>query len=760
MNRRSALTWTAAAVLLGGAGAALAGAPAEKPDPEAKPVPKVPAAAGAVAHPHKLPVPPVAATKRPAKKPGGALESVGDVALVPLDPTGFEALPLEKKILAWHLAEAAWAGDRIVLDQNNAHNTAIRDLVAEIVAHPKGIPKPVFKKLRDYLVRLYVHHGVHDGWSAKKFTPDFTPEELAKAAATARAAGAHLCDSDDDCLPSLLAGLKDPIFNADFEPLRTVKDPPPGKDILTASSNNFYEGVTLDDLKGFTERYPLNSKLVKKDGKLVELVYRAGGTVEVLDAAGKPTGKAVDIPAGLYATELAAVIGHLEAALPYADPSQREALTWLVRYFRTGDLADFDRYNVAWVKDGPVVETINGFIESYVDARGAKASYESIVAMVDEPSTRVMRDLAAHALDFEKKMPWKDEYKKTAFTAPVANAFSVLVEAGDGGPLSAVGINLPNAQAIREKYGHKNFLLTNVMAARRDAFGFKAIDEFSFDKREADEGKRCYEPAGSALVAMHEVTGHGSGKVSPKLKADPSDYLKEYYSTLEEARADLVALWLAHDELALSLGVLPDAACADAMFQAFVRGFLLRLRTIPTGDAIEEDHLRAESLIIRWAMEKGAVAEVHRSGKVITDVGDVHYKDAKVYLRVLDAAKMRAAVGELLAELMRIKGEGDYEAIKALVTKHGSKLDPVWRDDAVARGKKLKLPVLAAVLPAVLTPVEKDGKIVDVLARPAGAKDVLPFALRAGAVPEIPPPAKSAAAGPPGGPAARAVATP
>jgi len=666
----------------------------------------------------------------PPKDP--TLEVVGDIALVPLDPAGFEALPLEKKILAWHLGEAAWAGDRIVLDQNYKYNTLIRDLVALIVANPKPVAKPVWKKMRDYLVMLYMHHGIHDGWSGKKFLPPFTSAELRKAALAVRAAGVKsaLWDlpaakpGDPDPLEGVLATLAGPMFDPAVDAAHTVKDAPPGEDILTASKNNLYEGVTLADLKGFTERYPLNSKLVKKDGKLVEMVYRAGGTVDVLDAKGASTGKTVTIPPGMYAAELTAVIAHLEAAMPHAEPAQAEALRWLVRYFRTGDLADFDRYNVAWVKDSPVVETVNGFIESYLDARGSKASYESIVAMVDEKNAKVMHDLAGHALDFEKKMPWLDAYKKTEFHAPVANAFSVLIEAGDGGPLSAIGINLPNAQAIREKYGHKNFLLTNVMSARRAAVGLKSIDEFSWDAAEAKEAKRCFEVTGNALVAMHEVTGHGSGKVSPKLKSDPSDYLKEYYSTLEEARADLVALWLAHDPLALELGVLPDAGCADALLVGFARGFLLRIRTIPTGDVIEEDHLRAESLILRFAMEKGAVVEAKK--------GD------KFYLRVPEPAKFRAAVGELLAELMRIKGEGDYEAIKALVMKHGSKLDPAWRDDAVKRGKKLKLPVLTAVLPAALAPVMKDGKVVDVTARAAKKEDVTPYALRAGSVPAAP----------------------
>jgi len=711
----------AAASLAAGLAAAGAGAPAEAPDPAATAFAKS-GTAGPAAVPKKKPP-----KKKDAAPPGPAaalpaiVESAGDVALAPLDPGDFASLPLEQKLLAYHLSEAAWAGDRILLDQNYRFNVAIRDLVAEIVSRPKALPKPLWRKFRDYLVLLYVHHGVHDVWSGKKLLPAFTSAELAKAAAAARASGAYLCDSDDDCLPSLLAALRDPIFSAEVDGFRTVKDPPAGKDILTASAVNFYEGVSLADLASFVERYPLDSKIVLRDGKPLELPYRMGGE---------------GVAPGLYARELAAVSSHLGAALPFAAPAQRAALAHLLSYYRTGDPAAFERYEIAWVKDAPAVETINGFIETYKDPRGAKGSWEGIVAFVDAPGTRVMRALADHAADFEARMPWLDAYKKKDFAPPVASAFTVLVETGDGGPMSWTGINLPNAAAIREKHGHKNFLLTNVMAARRAATGLRAIDEFTWDAAEAAEAKRCFEPAGTALVALHEVTGHGSGRVSPALKGDPAAVLKEYYSTLEEARADLVALWLARDPLALSLGVLPDERCADALLSAYVRGFPLRLRSVPAGDVIEEDHLRAESMIVHWLVEKGAAAEVHKATKIITDMGDRVDEDPRVFLRVLDRDKARAAVGALLAELMRIKAEGDYVAIKALVGRLGTKVELGWREDATARALKLDLPVRVAVLPATLVPVMKAGAIADVVARPARTEaDVTALALRAGAEP-------------------------
>lgn len=634
--------------------------------------------------------------KAPPRETSAVLESVGDVGLVQLGAGGWDGLSLQDKTLAYHLYRAAIAGDRIAYDQRYAHNLAIKDLLEGILEHADGVDAPVLDALRQYTKLFWIHHGVHNAITARKFVPTFTPEELAAAARKAQQNGAALCaPAGEECLTALLERLRRPLFDADFEPYTVQKTPPEGQDILTASANTFYEGVTMADLRGFRDRYPLNSRVTKRGGAVAEQVYRAGGN------GAEP---------GLYAAELGRVVRHLRDALPFANESQRRTLEHLVRYFETGEPQAFRDYNIAWVAEDPPVDAILGFIESYGDARGAKGTWEGIVMFVDRARTSMMQRVAENARYFEERTPWEARFRRSEFRPLVANAVTAVTETGDGGPISPAGINLPNEQAIREQHGSRNFFLTNVTDANDQASGGRVADEFAWSPEEAAEIHRCGRWTWSALVALHEVTGHASGRV--ETEGDPHQHLRQYYSALEEARADLVALWHLHDPKLLELGILPDAACADAGYRAFAMSALAGLRKVPVGDSIEEDHMRARALIVGWAIDKGGIVEERR---------DEHF-----FLRVPDPQAMRRAVGELLSELQRIKATGDFDAIARLVERYGTRLNTAWRDDAVARCARIGLPrSFAYVSPRLVETRDDSGRITDVRVEPPASFEAL-----------------------------------
>ena len=615
------------------------------------------------------------------------LEQVGKTAIVRLYAEGFEQLDVKDKILAYYLYQAAIAGRDICYDQNYRHALEIRDMLEEILTHSEGIDLAVLKGITDYTKLLWANTCQYDVRTMTKFIPEVSYEDLLNAAAIAFANGADFHLKEGETLEDKLARLRRSIFDPGYEPMVTNKNPPSGEDIITGSANNFYEGVTEAELRTYKEKYPLNSKVVKVDNRIVEQIYRAGTN---------------GIKPGLYAEQLRQVISYLEKAIPYAGPRQQETLQHLIRYFKTGDPEDFRKYNIAWVGDDPVVDTINGFIEVYKDARGVKGEYEALVSFVDQKTTKMMRDIAAQAQYFEDRQPWNDQYKKTGFQIPVANAISVLIAVGGAGPICPAGINLPNAQDIRETYGSKNFLLSNVIASRRKAVAGRVVDEFALTEEEKELSRQYGAVASDVIIALHEIIGHGSGKVSEKLTADPSEYLKEYYSTMEEARADAVALYHIWDPKLVEIGVLPSNKCAEAAYHSFARGDLLMLRRIKTGDQLEEDHMRGEHMIVNYLKEQvGAIETVTRNGKV--------------YLVVKDMKLMQEGVGELLAELMRIKAEGDYEAIKKLVNTYGIKINTAWRDQVIQRAEAINYPSYTALVMPKLTPVlDESGVIVDI----------------------------------------------
>ena len=596
------------------------------------------------------------------------VERVGDTGFIQLEADSFSRLDARQQALAYWLTQASIAIDPIIYDQLSQYGIREKRLLEGIVAieAPAGI--------RSFALLFWANRGNHNETTAQKFLPAFTFEELQRAAHTAQDRGAFKTAYADlaplatrEALDRELAELRSALFDPNVEPTATAKTPPPGKDILQASSNTFYRGVTLNDLEAVTERYRLNSRVAKgSDGTVREDVYRAG----------TPDGR---VPPGAYATFLKKAIGHLEKARAVADPAQARVIGDLIRYYQTGERSDWLQFGGDWVRNDAIVDFANGFIEVYRDARGAKGSAQSFVSITDKPVTDAMTKLAQNAAYFEEKAPWAPKYKKQAFSPPVVKAVQVLVETGDF-HVTTIGDNLPNENEIHEKYGTKNFLFLGSSHALSAASAAKIGGEFIASAEEAERDRKYGELAEDLKVAMHEVIGHGSGKLTERVKDGAEAHLKEYFSALEEARADLMALWNIGDRKLSELQLVKDQEeVARAMYDAAARVALTQLRRIPRGDTIEEDHQRDRQLIVNFIKDTtGAIEYFDRGGKT--------------YVRVKDYRKMREGVGTLLAELMRIKAEGDYDAIKALIDKYAVHFDPAVRDQVVSRYKQLDLP--------------------------------------------------------------------
>lgn len=620
------------------------------------------------------------------------VERVGDTGFVQLKAESFHGLAANQQQLAYWLSQAAIAIDPIIYDQLSAYAIREKRLLEEIVAHPAGIAPATMKKIKDYALLFWANRGNHNDNTAQKFIPDFSSDEFKKAALTAQKNGAFKTAYADlppldsvDKLNAELEQLKPSLFDPSFEPMDTAKSPEAGKDILQASSNTFYPGLSLNDLKGFKEEHPLNSRVAPgRDGNLTEIVYRAG----------TPDGS---VPPGLYANFLSKANECLEKAKAVADPQQAQVIADLIRYYQTGDPNDWLKFGTDWVQNNAIVDFANGFIEVYRDARGAKGSSQAFVTVTDEKVTEAMTKLAQNAEYFEQKAPWDAQYKKTSFKPPVVKAVETLIETGDF-HVNTVGDNLPNENEIHEKYGTKNFLFTGSSRALSNAAGYSALEEFAPDAAAIARGKKYGDEAEDLLTAMHEVIGHGSGKLSERLKNGAEPYLKEYFSTLEEGRADLMALWNVWDPKLKELGLISNQEeVAKTMYDGAALVALTQLRRIPKGDTIEEDHQRDRALIEGYIKDKvpGSIEQFDRNGKT--------------YIRVKDYQLMRKGVGMLLAELMRIKAEGDYDAIKMLVDKYGVHFDPALRDQVVARYKKLHLPTFYAGVNPMLTPSSAGG---------------------------------------------------
>ena len=613
------------------------------------------------------------------------LERVDDAAVAQLYADGFSALPLKEKTLIWHLYQAAIAGRDIFYDQKHRDALEMRAILEQIIARPQGIDAATLTEIQRYTKLFWINNGQYNNLTARKFVLKTTPQAFAAAAKAAAQNGATFATRPGETLDQTLTRLQPAFFDATVDPIVTNKTPGPGKDILQASANNLYSGVSIADLKGFTEKNGLNSRLVKRDGKLVEEVYKIGGR---------------------YSSQITEIVKHLEAAVPFATEPMANALRALVQWYTTGDDGDRAKYDIAWVQDkASPVDTMNGFIEVYLDPRGTKGAWEGLVFYVNQAKTARIKKLAENAQWFEDRMPWDPKYRKPTVQGIVANAIDVVVETGDSGPVTPIGINLPNDQKIREQYGSKSVALSNVNEAYERSTPGGMRGEFSWTPDEVARAEKWAQFSGELTTDMHEVIGHASGRMADGVKGTPQELIKEEFSALEEGRADLVGLYFIADPKLAELGVFSAAdqdAIVRAEYEAYTRNALVQLRRIREGTQIEEDHMRNRQMIVRWLMANSKAIEQRT-------------RDGKTYLVMVDPAAFRDGVGRLLAEVQRIKSEGDYPAAKKLFESYGVHFDPKLRDEILARVDKLNLASYTGFVMPKLTPVTgADGKITDV----------------------------------------------
>jgi dipeptidyl-peptidase III len=603
------------------------------------------------------------------------LEQVDDAAVVQVYADGFTALPLKDKVLIWHLYQAALAGRDIYYDQRYRHSLEMRGILEGILRDPKGLTPEQLAEVRRYTKLFWLNSGPYHNLTARKFVLD---EKIVPKGTVPLSTG----------FPQVGTGLEleKAFFDANWEPMVTNKTPGAGKDILETSANNFYAGgVTSKDLEGFTEEYGLNSRLVKKDGKLVEEICRIGGK---------------------YDKEISAIVRHLKDALPYADPDMRRVLEALIRWYTTGEAADREAYDIAWVEDKTsTVDTINGFVEVYLDARGVKGAWEALVYFVNTEKTAGIEKLAASAAWFEQRMPWDPQWRRTDVKGVTARAIDVVVESGDSSPVTPIGINLPNDQKIREEHGSKSVQLANISEAYDKSLPTSYRREFAWDEAEVERAEKWGALAGEVTTAIHEVLGHGSGRVADHLNGQPQLVIKEQYSALEESRADLVALYFVGSPKIAECGMVPaehQAEIVRAEYESYARNALVQLRRIRYGTQIEEDHMRNRQAIVHWLMAHTTAIEIRR-------------RDGQTYYVVVDIAAFHDGVGRMLSEVQRIKSTGDYAAAVALFETYGIHFDSALRDEVVSRVDRLNLPSYTGFVQPKLTAVKDDsGAIVDV----------------------------------------------
>jgi len=631
---------------------------------------------------------PAPGTSAPAAGPASPdrkylLERVDDAAVVQLYADGFSSLPLKQKTLIYHLYQAALAGRDIFIDQKHRDALAMREVIEQIVAYPQGVDAATLTEVQRYAKLFWLNNGPYNNLTARKFVLQSTPEALKAAVAASAKSGARY-QTGPETIDQRLARLQPMFFDPSVDPIVTNKTPGPGKDILQSSANNLYDGVAVADLTGFKEQYGLNSRLVKRDGTLVEEVYRVGGR---------------------YGSYISEIIKHLDAARPFAEPPMAKALAALITFYRTGAEADRKAYDIAWVQDqASAVDTINGFIEVYMDPRGTKGSWEALVFYVNQEKTARIKTIAANAQWFEDHMPVDPKFRKPSVQGIVANAIDVIVETGDSGPVTPVGINLPNDQSIREQYGSKSVALANVNEAYDRSSPGTMRSEFAWAPDEAERSRKFGTFAGELTTDMHEVIGHASGRQAEGT-ANPQALIKEHFSALEEGRADLVGLYFIADPKLVELGIIPAADhehIVKTEYEAYTRNALVQLRRIREGTQVEEDHMRNRQMIVRWLMAHTKAIESRT-------------RDGKSYLVMVDAKAFRDGVGRLLAEVQRAKSQGDYAAAKKLFDTYGIHFDSKLRDEVVARVDKLQLPSYSGfVMPKLTALTGSDGSITEV----------------------------------------------
>lgn len=612
------------------------------------------------------------------------VDRFADIEVLRYDVPGFEDLSQRQRLFVYYLTEAALAGRDILWDQNCRYNLAIRDLLEDVYANYKGDRNnPQFRGFEKYLKQVEFANGIHHHYSMDKFMPEFTPEFLS---------------AQVDKLPRRPENLSE-LMRVIFEPSYMAKrvNQAEGQDLIATSANNLYgPGVSQREVEEYFAAvkdttsttpvsYGLNTRIIKKDGRIVEEPYRIGG---------------------LYDAALRRIVDNLEKASQYADsPEQQAVIRKLIDYYHTGDLRKFDEYSIMWVEDTtPRVDFINGFIESYGDPLGMTGSWESIVNFKDLEASHRTETIAGNAQWFEDHSPVDPRFRKEKVKGVTAKVITAAILAGDSYPSTPIGINLPNANWIRAAHGSKSVTLENITRAYDEAsHGNGFNEEFVIDKPTADLLDKYLFITDNLHTDLHECLGHASGRLLPGV--DP-DALKAHGSTLEEARADLFALYYLADPKLLELGLLdnPDAYKAE-YYKYMLNGLMTQLMRIEPGKDVEEAHMRNRKLIAEWALEKGKP----------DNVVELVSKDGKTYVKINDYARLRDLFGQLLGEIQRIKSEGDYEAGRNLVETYAVKVDPKLHKEVLDRYSRLDIAPYRGFVNPVYVPVRNDkGAIVDV----------------------------------------------
>jgi len=605
---------------------------------------------------------------------------------------GFDSLENKQKELLYYLYEAAQSGREMYWDQNYKHNLLIkRTFEAALTSYSGDKPDKDFVNFHNYLKNMWISHGIHHHSSKMKYKPKFSKEFLSSL----------INNVPNDKLPlrkgqtkkELTAKITHILFDPKVASINVNLDPK--YDIIKTSSNNYYEGMTKAEVVAYyaakkksNEKTPvshgLNTKLVKKNGKIFERVWRFGG---------------------MYHESIAEIIKWLEKAVTVAEnDKQKVALEKLVNFYKTGDLKTFDEYSIAWVNDSDsAIDVVNGFIETYGDPLGIKGAFESVVSFRDEEASKRIQAIGNEAQWFEDNSPIKAEHKKKNVKGISAKVITVVTESGDAGPMSAIGINLPNSNWIRENHGSKSVTLGNIVHSYNQAKS-KLMSEFMYTDEMDKLAEKYKAISNDLMVDMHEVIGHASGKINAGV-GTPKVTLKNYAAALEEGRADLVALYYLFDPKLIDVGVMENLDVGKAAYDGFIINALqAQLRRLKLGDDIQESHMRNRQLIGNWAFEKG------KADNVI----EKKMKDGKSYFVINDYKKLRKLFGDLLKEIQRIKSEGDFAAGKHLIETYAVKVDQKMHKEVLDRVAKLDIPSYSAFLNPILVPEMKDGAVVDV----------------------------------------------
>jgi dipeptidyl-peptidase-3 len=629
-----------------------------------------------------------------AEKADYTVDRFADIEVLRYGVPGFESLSLKQKQLLYHLSEAALMGRDILFDQNNRYNLAIRRALEAVYEDYKGDRNDgQFKALETYLKRVWFASGIHHHYAEDKFEPGFTREFFAGCIRSTDQSRFPLREGQS--VDQWLAEITPVIFDPAVMPKRTVQSG--DGDILSASANNYYEGdITQKEAEDFyagmknpNDRSPvsygLNSRLSKENGQLREKVWKVGG---------------------LYTEAIEKIAGELQTAASFAEnDAQKAVIEKLVEYYRTGDLKTFDAYAILWVQDvRSDVDFINGFTETYGDPLGMKASWESTVNFTNKEATIRTKIISDNAGWFEENSPTDPRFKKKEVKGVTAKVITVTMLGGDCYPATPIGINLPNANWIREQYGSKSVTIENITEAYDKASqGSGFSEEFVRSDVEREWMKKYGFVTDNLHTDLHECLGHGSGIVLPGV--DP-DGLGAYSSTLEEARADLFALYFLADRKLIELGLLDDAGAYRAEYYKYMmNGLMTQLVRIQPGKNVEEAHMRNRQLIAKWVYEKG------RDGNVVS----MEKRDGKTYVVINDYEKLRVLFGALLAEVQRIKSEGDFEACRALVENYGVKVDPALHSEILERYASLHLAPYKGFVNPVMKEVKNDrGEVTDI----------------------------------------------